>query len=160
MIDRRRVLMAGSIATALAVASTLGVAAIAGTFRGGWVSPSGECTAPALPGALVVHELIVLPLPAGQRIGHREVKSDGRVDETGSLGEAAKPCGDGAGDGIHPGGLSWDHTPASAWNLRDVLQHSGALRSWYVPHPGCDLDPHHERGGRSSRGLLSDHVKG
>jgi uncharacterized cupredoxin-like copper-binding protein len=55
----------------------------------------------------IVHELIVLPLPANQRIGHREVKSDGRVDETGSLGEAAKPCGDGAGDGIDPGGLSW-----------------------------------------------------
>ncbi len=57
--------------------------------------------------SLRVHELIVLPLPAGQRIGHREVKSDGRVDETGSLGEAAKPCGAGAGDGIDPGGLSW-----------------------------------------------------
>jgi uncharacterized cupredoxin-like copper-binding protein len=151
MIDRRRVLIAGSIAAALAAKSTLGVAAIAGAFRGGWVSPSGECTAPTFPGALVdvtladmgasmmrnatgghmrifasqstvtagdvslrvantgsiVHELIVLPLPAGQRIGHREVKSDGRVDETGSLGEAAKPCGDGAGDGIDPGGLSW-----------------------------------------------------
>jgi uncharacterized cupredoxin-like copper-binding protein len=115
------------------------------------MSPSGECAAPALPGALVdvtladlgrsmmhnstgghmrifasqatvavgeislrvantgsiVHELVVLPLPADQRIGHRAVKSDGRVDETGSLGEAANPCGNGAGDGIDPGGLSW-----------------------------------------------------
>ncbi len=150
MIDRRSLLIAGSIA-ALAVVSTLAVAAAAGGFRRGWVSPSGECTAPALPGVLVdvtladmggsmmrnstgghmrifaskstvaagqvslrvvnsgsiVHELIILPLPADQRIGHRQVKSDGRVDETGSLGEAAKPCGEGGGDGIDPGGLSW-----------------------------------------------------
>lgn len=151
MIDRRRALIGGSITAALAVATTLGVAAVAGGFHSGWQSPFGECTAPALPGALVdvtladmggsmmrnapgghmrifasqstvaagevslrvvntgsiVHELVVLSLPADQRIGHREVKSDGRVDETGSLGEAAKPCGEGAGDGIDPGGLSW-----------------------------------------------------
>ena len=173
MNHRHRVLIAGSIAAALAVASTVGVAAIDGAFRNDWVSPSGECTAPALPGAIldvtladmggsmmrnstggqmrifasqstvaagevslrvvntgsVVHELVVLPLPADQRIGHREVKSDGRVDETGSLGEAAKPCGEGAGDGIDPGGLSWTTLqlrPGTYEMLCNIPGHYGA----------------------------------
>jgi hypothetical protein len=52
----------------------------------------------------IVHELVVLPLLAGQRIGHRAVTSDGRVDETGSLGEAANPCGNGPVTGSIPGG--------------------------------------------------------
>ena len=55
----------------------------------------------------LVHELVVLPLAAGQRVGDRLVGADGRVDETGSVGEASRTCGAGAGDGIDPGGLGW-----------------------------------------------------
>lgn len=53
------------------------------------------------------HELVVLPLPAGQAAGARPVGTDGRVDETGSLGEASRSCGAGAGDGIAAGAAGW-----------------------------------------------------
>ena len=55
----------------------------------------------------LVHELVVLPLPAGQSVGSRAVGTDGRVDETGSVVEASNSCGPGAGDGINPGTISW-----------------------------------------------------
>jgi len=53
------------------------------------------------------HELVVLPLPAGQAAGARAVGADGRVDETGSLGEASRGCGAGEGDGIAAGATGW-----------------------------------------------------
>jgi uncharacterized cupredoxin-like copper-binding protein len=55
----------------------------------------------------LVHELVILPLSPGAQVGQRVVGSDGRVDETGSLGEASTTCGAGAGDGIDPGTFSW-----------------------------------------------------
>jgi uncharacterized cupredoxin-like copper-binding protein len=55
---------------------------------------------------MTVHELVVLPLPSGG-VGTRPVGLDGRVSEAGSLGEASKSCGAGAGDGIAPGAVSW-----------------------------------------------------
>ena len=55
----------------------------------------------------LVHELVVLPLPSGQQVGERYIGTDNRVDETGSLGEASKTCGSGAGDGIDPGAVGW-----------------------------------------------------
>jgi uncharacterized cupredoxin-like copper-binding protein len=56
---------------------------------------------------VITHELVVLPLPAGEATGTRPVGGDGTVAETGSLGEAARNCADGAGDGIAPGASSW-----------------------------------------------------
>ncbi len=53
------------------------------------------------------HELVVLPLPAGQPAGARTVGTDGQVDETGSLGEASRSCGAGEGDGITAGATGW-----------------------------------------------------
>jgi uncharacterized cupredoxin-like copper-binding protein len=53
------------------------------------------------------HEVLVLPLPAGQSAGRRAVGSDGRVDESSSLGESSATCAQGAGDGIAPGGTGW-----------------------------------------------------
>jgi uncharacterized cupredoxin-like copper-binding protein len=55
----------------------------------------------------LVHELVVLPLPAGQSVGDRVPTSDGRVDETGSLGEASNSCAAGAGTGLGPGTIGW-----------------------------------------------------
>lgn len=52
------------------------------------------------------HELVVLPLRAG-RAGERSVGADDRVSEAGSLGEASRSCGAGAGDGIAPGTAGW-----------------------------------------------------
>jgi uncharacterized cupredoxin-like copper-binding protein len=56
---------------------------------------------------VITHELLVLPLPAGQATGARPVGQDGKVAETGSLGEVSRNCADGAGDGIAPGASSW-----------------------------------------------------
>lgn len=55
----------------------------------------------------LVHEVLVLPLPAGQSVGQRPVGADGRVDESSSLGEASRSCGAGAGDGVEPGTTGW-----------------------------------------------------
>jgi uncharacterized cupredoxin-like copper-binding protein len=55
----------------------------------------------------LVHELVVLPLASGEQVGSRTVGNDGKVSEAGSVGEASKTCGAGAGDGIDPGALGW-----------------------------------------------------
>lgn len=53
------------------------------------------------------HELVVLPLAAGAVAGQRIPGADGRVAETGSLGEASAACAAGAGAGIPAGSASW-----------------------------------------------------
>jgi len=53
------------------------------------------------------HELVILPLSAGATAGQRVHGSDGKVDETGSLGEASGSCAGGHGDGITPGSVGW-----------------------------------------------------
>lgn len=55
----------------------------------------------------LVHEMVVLPLPGNQPDGARAVGGDGRVDETGSLGEASAACAQGAGEGLPPGSSGW-----------------------------------------------------
>jgi uncharacterized cupredoxin-like copper-binding protein len=55
----------------------------------------------------IVHEMVVLPLAGSQTAGARSVGGDGKVDEAGSLGEASKSGGAGAGDGIAPGASGW-----------------------------------------------------
>jgi hypothetical protein len=57
-------------------------------------------------GALT-HEVILLPLGSGRFSGQRSVGVDGRVDESGSLGEASRSCGADEGDGILAGAQSW-----------------------------------------------------
>lgn len=52
------------------------------------------------------HELIVLPMPS-DGLGTRPIGPDGKVEESASLGEASRSCGEGAGDGITPGSRSW-----------------------------------------------------
>lgn len=53
------------------------------------------------------HELVILPLLAGESAGQRVPGSDGGVDESGSLGEASETCGAGSGDGIRAGTVGW-----------------------------------------------------
>jgi uncharacterized cupredoxin-like copper-binding protein len=67
----------------------------------------------------IVHELVVLPLAAGEQVGSRTVGNDGKVSETDSLGEASNTCGTGAGDGINPGALGWVtlHLPRGNYEL-------------------------------------------
>jgi uncharacterized cupredoxin-like copper-binding protein len=59
------------------------------------------------------HELVALPLPTGHGIGQRRVGANGKVDEQGSLGEASRTCGAGAGDGIASGATGWITLPLS-----------------------------------------------
>jgi uncharacterized cupredoxin-like copper-binding protein len=53
------------------------------------------------------HEMVVLPLPPGQAAGQRTPGPDGRVAETGSLGEVSASCAAGSGEGIKPGTVGW-----------------------------------------------------
>ena len=53
------------------------------------------------------HEMVVLPLAPGQAAGQRAPGTDGKVDETGSLGEASAPCAAGSGEGIKAGTVGW-----------------------------------------------------
>lgn len=69
--------------------------------------PAGTITLGLYNAGTVTHELVVLPLAAGQQVGTRSVGADGRVSEAGSLGEASKSGSEGAGDGIEPGTTGW-----------------------------------------------------
>ena len=53
------------------------------------------------------HEMVVLPLADSQTAGARSSGGDAKIDEAGSLGEASKTGGSGAGDGIVPGASGW-----------------------------------------------------
>jgi uncharacterized cupredoxin-like copper-binding protein len=67
----------------------------------------------------LVHELVILPLHDRATVGQRAIGSDGRVEETGSLGEVSSSCGSGAGDGIDPGSIGWTtlQLPAGDYEL-------------------------------------------
>ena len=53
------------------------------------------------------HELVILPLAAGDQAGQRVPGPDGTVEEKGSMAEASASCGAGAGEGIRAGTVSW-----------------------------------------------------
>jgi len=53
------------------------------------------------------HELVIMPLSGNQNSGERVSGVDGKVSESGSLGEASKNCGTGVGSGIRSGSASW-----------------------------------------------------
>lgn len=67
----------------------------------------------------LTHELVVLPLAAGEHPGSRPVGADGTVDETGGLGEASATCRAGEGDGIAGGSTGWVsmHLPIGRYEL-------------------------------------------
>jgi uncharacterized cupredoxin-like copper-binding protein len=69
--------------------------------------PAGEVSLVAENMGWRTHELVILPLSVGASAGQRMPGRDGKVDETGSLGEASNPCGAGAGDGITAGSVGW-----------------------------------------------------
>ena len=48
-----------------------------------------------------------MPLSGSQNSGERVSGTDGKVNESGSLGEASKNCGAGVGSGIRSGSASW-----------------------------------------------------
>jgi len=68
--------------------------------------PAGKVSFVVANTGALVHELVVLPLPAAGP-GTRTVAADGTVDESQSLGEASRSCGAGTGTGIDPGSTGW-----------------------------------------------------
>jgi uncharacterized cupredoxin-like copper-binding protein len=69
--------------------------------------PAGRVSLVAVNRGTRTHELVVLPLAGGARVGARAVRADNRVDEAGSLGEASHACRSGAGSGITAGAAGW-----------------------------------------------------
>lgn len=69
--------------------------------------PSGQVTIVVTNFGWRTHELVILPLPSGHSAGERIPGPDGKIDETGSLGEASTSCGAGAGDGVKAGSVTW-----------------------------------------------------
>ncbi len=69
--------------------------------------PAGQITLVGENMGWRTHELVVLPLAAGTSAGRRIPGADGKVPETGSLGEASASCTAGAGDGITAGKVGW-----------------------------------------------------
>ena len=69
--------------------------------------PSGQVTVVLRNAGTRPHELLVMPLAAGQSAGQRTVGSDDRISETGKVGEAQPVCPTDPGvDGTVPGGIS------------------------------------------------------
>ena len=60
------------------------------------------------------HELVVLPLASGVGAGQRVPGADGKIDESGSVGEASASCAAGTGDGIASGAVGWTTVNLSA----------------------------------------------
>ncbi len=69
--------------------------------------PAGQVSIVASNVGWRTHELIILPLAAGAAAGQRTPGADGKVDETGSLGEASRSCGSGTGEGLTSGAVGW-----------------------------------------------------
>ena len=53
------------------------------------------------------HELVVLPLGQSGAAGQRVPGADGKVSESGSLGEASASCAAGSGEGIDSAAVGW-----------------------------------------------------
>jgi uncharacterized cupredoxin-like copper-binding protein len=68
--------------------------------------PAGAVTFVASNFGRLNHELLIFPMaPDGP--GTRPVGTDGKIQETSSLGEASRSCAGGVGDGIAPETRSW-----------------------------------------------------
>ena len=69
--------------------------------------PAGQISLVASNLGWRTHELVILPLATGANAGQRVPGSDGKVAETGSMGEASHSCGGGTGTGITSGSAGW-----------------------------------------------------
>ncbi len=117
VVDVTLVDMGGRMAGGMAYAGRTGMAG-----RGGWGAgmpgmmridvaptsvPSGTVSLRVSNLGVREHEVVVLPLADADQPGGRPVGSDGRVSESGSLGEASATCASGEGDGIASGSRGW-----------------------------------------------------
>jgi uncharacterized cupredoxin-like copper-binding protein len=81
--------------------------------------PAGVISLVALNVGWRTHELVILPLATNDAAGQRTAGPDGKVPETGSLGEASGSCAAGPGKGIAAGTVSWTTVklPAGRYEL-------------------------------------------
>ena len=70
------------------------------------IVPAGRVSFVVSNSGALVHELVVLPLPADGP-GTRPTGTDGKIDESQSLSEASRSCAAGTGNGIAPGSTGW-----------------------------------------------------
>jgi uncharacterized cupredoxin-like copper-binding protein len=68
--------------------------------------PAGRVSFVVANTGVLVHELVVLPLPTDGP-GTRPTGTDGKIDESQSPGESSRSCAGGAGNGIAPGSTGW-----------------------------------------------------
>jgi uncharacterized cupredoxin-like copper-binding protein len=82
-------------------------------------APAGAVSLRVVNRGSMLHELVVLPLPAGQSVGGRPTGADDRVSETGSVGEVSASCAAGAGAGLRAGTAGWTtlHLAAGRYEL-------------------------------------------
>jgi uncharacterized cupredoxin-like copper-binding protein len=69
--------------------------------------PAGQISLVASNLGWRTHELVILKLAAGVAAGRLVPGNNGKVAETGSVGEASRSCGSGTGDGITSGSVGW-----------------------------------------------------
>ncbi|RDH78283.1 hypothetical protein DVS77_11960 [Mycolicibacterium moriokaense] len=77
----------------------------------------------------ITHEVAVLPLGADEYPGARAIGTDGKVDESASLGEASRTCGADSGDGVLAGATAWTTirlAPGRYELLCNIAGHYGA----------------------------------
>ena len=70
-------------------------------------SAAGRITFVAANRGWRIHELVVLRLRPGAAAGERTVRTNGTVDEAGSVAEASAGCAAGTGHGIRSGQVGW-----------------------------------------------------
>ena len=99
---------------------------------------------------VITHELVVLPLAAGQRVGNRAVGQDGKVDETGSLGEVSKSYAAGAGDGLSPGSSGWSTLTLPSGRYELICNLPGHYRAGMYAR--LDAPPRSHGGKQGRRG--------
>jgi uncharacterized cupredoxin-like copper-binding protein len=68
--------------------------------------PAGQVSFVVANTGALVHELVILPFP-GDGPGTRPTSTDGKIDESQSLGESSRSCAGGTGGGIAPGSTGW-----------------------------------------------------
>jgi uncharacterized cupredoxin-like copper-binding protein len=69
--------------------------------------PAGRVSLRVHNAGALTHEVVVLPLGHDKYPGQRAIDVDGKVDESGSLGEASRTCGPDQGNGIRAGANAW-----------------------------------------------------
>ena len=126
----------GTVVTFTARDMGMGGGMMGGTFGGSYgpmtfvpraaTVPAGQVTVVLQNGGTRPHELLVMPLAAGQSVGQRSVGSDDRISETGKIGEVSPACPPNTTiDGTVPGGVSVVTLPLQAGTYEIVCNLPG-----------------------------------